>query len=847
MPGGTPSYSTAHQSPQIPTNQMQPPGAIPHSAQPHPSSIPPQGKPQYLLNLLANNSASGSSSPSIQQQQQQSQQQQQQNLTNQSIPQVPSSQQPQQKIQIPPQPNQQQQVPATAQQQQSTYHYGPIGPTVQQPQINQTVASMNLFPPNSIEAVQPVFAKRKKITSKDVNQVEAWRLMMSLKSGLLAESTWALDVLSILIHDDNTYLYFCLQKLPGLLDILLEYYKHYLTEIFPDLFENDGPLEECNRTTKRTKDNQMDKQFECEIIKRMRKRFNSEELNEVESEVNGDMDSELKLNGNESTSKNKKKKELDVNSDLVDELKDENQFKQFVLSPKNDYTFVTRTGKPVKINPDENLFVADFDKQWDIEDRQFKLRDESKLYFSKGYGSITNYIQQHFEVRESSLKFARNLDKKYEELEQEQTADEDVNNKENLLNNHQETNDDKPSDEDDQITYPRFRDAKIRRLSDFNNLESEAYKRDQPPLCTLNDYNQTISRRCICISTLIRNLSFVSGNEVEFSKYKDLLFILGKLLLLHHRHPEKKVKSKTVNLQQLEETLFNEIESTQTTEQLNSLANKISNFGSCETLDYLQKDEWWWDTLHFIRENTLVTLANMSGKLDLSKYAECISLNIFDGLLHWVVCKSSDATDHLPSTSLAHLSPKRLSLECLAKLSILECNCDLILSTPPWERMLQLFKCLADQLSRDQEQTLREFALVLIHNLAISDVVIGRTIALTSDCIVQLINFIEFAEQKAMNIFNQHGFDAVKNNPECTGTTLDMIKRSAASLRCLARIPENRPLFFNYQQRLITLLMSPVLHPGITNLIADILYECSVTFHESSFKELDENSTSLVS
>lgn len=217
-------------------------------------------------------------------------------------------------------------------------------------------------------------------------------------------------------------------------------------------------------------------------------------------------------------------------------------------------------------------------------------------------------------------------------------------------------------------------------------------------------------------------------------------------------------------------------------------------------------------------------IANISGKLDLSKYAECISLNIFDGLLHWIVCKSSDATDHLPSTSLAHLSPKRLSLECLAKLSILDGNVDLILSTPSWPRMEQLFKCLAEQLSRDQEQTLREFALVLIHNLAASDTAIARSIALSSDSIVQLLNFIEFAEQKAFEVFNQQGFEAVKNNPECTGTTIDMIKRSASTLHCLARIPENRSLFFNYQQRLIALLMSPVLHPNITNIIADIMY-----------------------
>lgn len=33
---------------------------------------------------------------------------------------------------------------------------------------------------------------------------EAWRVMMSLKSGLLAESTWALDTINILLYDDGS-------------------------------------------------------------------------------------------------------------------------------------------------------------------------------------------------------------------------------------------------------------------------------------------------------------------------------------------------------------------------------------------------------------------------------------------------------------------------------------------------------------------------------------------------------------------------------------------------------------------------------------------------------------------
>lgn len=36
--------------------------------------------------------------------------------------------------------------------------------------------------------------------------------MMSLKSGLLAESTWALDTINILLYDDNTVASFNLSQ-----------------------------------------------------------------------------------------------------------------------------------------------------------------------------------------------------------------------------------------------------------------------------------------------------------------------------------------------------------------------------------------------------------------------------------------------------------------------------------------------------------------------------------------------------------------------------------------------------------------------------------------------------------
>lgn len=55
---------------------------------------------------------------------------------------------------------------------------------------------------------------------------------MCLKSGLLAETTWAIDVLNVLLYDDHSISYFSLSYLPGLLDLILEHFRRSLVLTF---------------------------------------------------------------------------------------------------------------------------------------------------------------------------------------------------------------------------------------------------------------------------------------------------------------------------------------------------------------------------------------------------------------------------------------------------------------------------------------------------------------------------------------------------------------------------------------------------------------------------------------
>lgn len=114
---------------------------------------------------------------------------------------------------------------------------------VQMPQPSQSPLQMppgvmsrlkadSAFPLDSVEATTPILYKRKRLSRADVCPVEAWRLMMSLRSGLLAESCWALDTLNILLFDDVSVAYFGLQHMPGLLDVLLEHFRKALDDMF---------------------------------------------------------------------------------------------------------------------------------------------------------------------------------------------------------------------------------------------------------------------------------------------------------------------------------------------------------------------------------------------------------------------------------------------------------------------------------------------------------------------------------------------------------------------------------------------------------------------------------------
>lgn len=340
-------------------------------------------------------------------------------------------------------------------------------------------------------------------------------------------------------------------------------------------------------------------------------------------------------------------------------------------------------------------------------------------------------------------------------------------------------------------------------LKKVENVEDEAFLRDDPPLCVTVESRDELGRRCVCISNIIRSLSCVPGNEARICKHPGIMRILGRLLLLHHTHPQRPAPRRLPSGDDDEE-------------------EKEEPPRVCDD------DHWWWDYLDQLRENVLVILANICSHLMLINFPEQLCLPLLEGLLHWAVCPSSVARDPLPTLgSGSTLSPQRLVLEALCKLCIHETNVDLLLATPPLKRLLEFLNILVRLLADRQTQITREFAIVILSLLVQGDSSVARAIALQHPCIPLLVDFLETAEQNALAIANQQGLAALQNNPEAMGTSLDMLRRSAAILLNIAKVPDNRKMFVPQQNRLLNLVMSEILDQSVANTLSEVLFECS--------------------
>ncbi|KAK6169602.1 hypothetical protein SNE40_020618 [Patella caerulea] len=753
------------------------------------------------------------------------------------------------------------------------------------------------FPPDTIEGVQPPLIKRRRLTSKDLGPIEAWRLMMALKSGLLTESTWALDTLNILLFDDSTVSYFNLSHLPGLLDVLLEHFRKCILEVFAELKDNDSVDDDVGDFEMSPEESE--KKLDCEnytLITRDGKTVHIEEeskdawmvkpktwdkdnqeflptdhfaygagnlshiITKMESEKTNSLLSKL-FSKHLGTHKDKRK----VFTKDIAVCEDENIVSDHEEKMDTSEISMDTTLSPVKQEESptvRNNFIKIEKQECEMEHSDLKAHEERKTevdeqILKKEEMNEDTKIENKMEAKDSESKESEAKDSEAKDSEVKdnevkasekgsEVKDIEANDSEakdtNVKDTEQKVSDAKDSDSEakdselkveskdstnesknedgtsdgdksdnsklpfvELVTYPKTEIetmgalAMINRPQAVSDLEEESYEHDTPPLYNVVNAHEELARRCICISNIFRSLSCIPGNGLELSRHSGLMSTLGKLLLLHHKHLPR---------------------------------SKNHRFGdeweSDDAEESVKEGEWWWSCLDALRENTLVIFANISGKLKLSDFPEHICFPILDGLLHWVVCSSSCARDPMPNMPPnSVLSPQRLVLEALCKLCIHDANVDLLLATPPFERMVDLFETLVKLLANRKEQVTQEFAIVLLSELVTGDSSISRAIALQHQCISLLVDFLETAEQNAHQVAKSQGIVVLQNNPESMGTSLDMLRRAATILVQLARVEENRTLFVHQQSRLLALVMSQILDQTVAKILSDVLFECS--------------------
>lgn len=452
---------------------------------------------------------------------------------------------------------------------------------------------------------------------------------------------------------------------------------------------------------------------------------------------------------------------------------------------------------PVKV--EEREAIADL-----VEDRSEQLGLAAEftsglLHWTAGGGDSTAHIQTHFDRKYEETVSKSLITKDIEEVKEQDT--EDPSQEESSHKQEQDATDKSlTATADDAGSLPESEAQESTLQSQENHrsinpLEDEPRCWDEAPLSTAEDWQDELAKRCICISNIVRGLSFVPGNDADMARHPGLVLILGKLVLLHHEHPKRKRTPPTYQR-----------------EEERSLA--------------CSKDEWWWDCLGALHENTLVTLANISGQLDLSVYPESICLPILDGLLHWMVCPSAEAQDPFSTAGgFSSLTPQRLVLECLCKLSIQDCNVDLLLATPPFSRQERLFATLVRHVGERKSQVCREMAVAVLANLAQGDPTAARAIALQKGSIGTLIGFLEDSLAMAQYQQSPHSLLHAGHPTHPEPPSINMMCRAAKALMAIAQVEENRPEFVLYESRLLDITLSSVLNSSVAAILCEVLFK----------------------
>lgn len=605
-------------------------------------------------------------------------------------------------------------------------------------------------------------------------------------------------------------------QLPGFLELIVEYFRRFLIEIF-------GILEEFEVGTvshKRPTDTDSHHKEESVPVQEIDTAIQPEPESapaaetQVERAIGGVTEKSQPLTaapdlteeqGNKEESEVRVKEEKEEKKETEERGEEEGSEKEAESKKKcAELPVAQLEPKPKQASKYDKLpikIVHKDDLMEDVTERLGYITEFTSglLHWQAGGGDTTAHIQTHFEPRSEAPaevhETTGNKDKEESRLDDERKQP---------LKHITATIDDVLCARVDALSYAHparslpsypFRVHSDGELDHITLLEDEPRCLDEAPLSTTSAWQDSLAKRCICVSNIVRSLSFIPGNDLDMSRHPALVLLLGRLLLLHHQHPERNRSPPTYQRDEQQE-------------------RGLSS----------SKEEWWWECLSVLRENAMVTLANIAGQLDLSTYPDTICLPILDGLLHWMVCPSAEAQDPFPlCVPHSPLTPQRLVLECLCKLSILGDNVDLLLATPPFSRQEKLFTVLVRYVGQRKAQVYREMAVAVLSHLAQGDPTAARAIAMQKGSVGNLVGFLEDGVSMAQYQQNPHSLLHM-GHPPMDPPSINMMCRAAKGLLAMAKVEENKTEFVLYESRLLDISISSVLNAGVVGIICQVLF-----------------------
>lgn len=664
---------------------------------------------------------------------------------------------------------------------------------------------------------------------------------MSLKSGLLAESTWALDTLNILLRDDTSVGYFYLKHHQSLLSTLVDHFKETLLEIFDLEFDNIPTYVKGHEGASPTAEEQGCKNGE-KVSEKWLSKVTSSDFDVLSR-------ASQQQNSRESSSNGKKGADENGNGESKEDEDVEDGGYSIPVVNVFD-TSLLRLGKSdsrlhVQMpRADEGLFFPEMKERPKImskeerkeleESSRLQRIDQTPVALLLKREALLSQIPLHRFGRLSRSPRRRERSF-YEEIRQRESlsrAEEDhsstAGSSKGSISEESKTRNEciSPDMPDKVFAYNLASSPKSAQLL---TEECEIHQKEVLPLWNISPSRELLQGRCLCISNILRSLSFIPGNDYEFCQHPNILIILGRLLMLHHYHLVHKIK-KPQSPAAVKSPPVSESNRGADVES----PMEVAEGGDERDGDvYVKPDEphfdpasdfWWWDCLKMLQENTLIILSNIAGQLDLSVLPELVSYPIIDGLLHWAVCPSSLAIDPLSDgVMIGNVSPQRLVLETLAKMSITEVNVDFVLATPPLTRLDLLFSQLCEFIGQRKYPVVKQFALVLLSNLAQGNEVASRLIGQQKMVVSLLIECLEVAEHTSC--YTGGAFVGGYNPDDPNSLSIAMLRRAATTLHCLAKVPANRTAFLPYRDRMLYLATSQYLEPSISSILMDMLFE----------------------